>query len=680
MKRTDDIMSCKSTSKAVVAAALTAALASSGIALSACSANQEQESTQEESGLTFSIDDMDLDYSDRDQDASYDAQSATKIALGKTASVEGSGASANGADVTITAAGTYIISGKASDAQVLVECSDDDKVQLVLDNASVTCSDGPAVYVKSADKCFVTLAQGSKNSVSDAAGYTLTDDDGDTEPTAALFSKADLTLNGSGSLTVNGKCNNGIGSKDDLVFCGGTYIVTAANDGLRGRDCVKVKDGTFDITSTQDAVKSNNDEDTTRGFIKIDGGTWTINAGDDAFHAESAFILNDGDVTVEQCYEGYEAIQIYLNGGTTSITASDDAINAANGANSDAQNSDVKGRNFSHDNNEGDGNGASDGQTPPEKPDGEASSNTDSTGNASNADSSSADGNGTKSADDFEVKNGSAPTAPDSSNTAGNSSSGNADGSNTSGNADNSNSSSNDKPSDPPSGQAPAGDGSEPGQDGDQGGPGGGGGLDADSSCLIQINGGTITLDAQGDGIDSNGSIELNGGEVVVYGPTSGGDGALDYGTNATVNGGSIIALGSSGMAESFTSGGQAFALVSASGSAGDKVTVTDESGNTLLETKAAKDFECAVVSTTSMTEGSSYTISVAGSSTTFSASTTKSDSGKGGPGGQEPGNKDGASSDNGGQTGGDADSGSGSSDSPQSESSASSSNTNQTT
>ena len=680
MKRTDDIMSCKSTSKAVVAAALTAALASSGIALSACSANQEQESTQEESGLTFSIDDMDLDYSDRDQDASYDAQSATKIALGKTASVEGSGASANGADVTITAAGTYIISGKASDAQVLVECSDDDKVQLVLDNASVTCSDGPAVYVKSADKCFVTLAQGSKNSVSDAAGYTLTDDDGDTEPTAALFSKADLTLNGSGSLTVNGKCNNGIGSKDDLVICGGTYSVTAANDGLRGRDCVKVKDGTFDITSIQDAVKSNNDEDTTRGFIKIDGGTWTINAGDDAFHAESAFILNDGDVTVEQCYEGYEAIQIYLNGGTTSITASDDAINAANGANSDAQNSDVKGRNFSHDNNEGDGNGASDGQTPPEKPDGEASSNTDSTGNASNADSSSADGNGTKSADDFEVKNGSAPTAPDSSNTAGNSSSGNADGSNTSGNADNSNSSSNDKPSDPPSGQAPAGDGSEPGQDGDQGGPGGGGGLDADSSCLIQINGGTITLDAQGDGIDSNGSIELNGGEVVVYGPTSGGDGALDYGTNATVNGGSIIALGSSGMAESFTSGSQAFALVSASGSAGDKVTVTDESGNTLLETKAAKDFECAVVSTTSMTEGSSYTISVAGSSTTFSASTTKSDSGKGGPGGQEPGNKDGASSDNGGQTGGDADSGSGSSDSPQSESSASSSNTNQTT
>ena len=588
MRRKHDMLSCKSKTKAIIAAALAAAVATSSVAVSGC--DSEQESTQE-TGLTFDIADMDLDYSDRDQDASYDDDSATKITLGDTANVDGSGASANGADVTITAAGTYIISGSASDAQVLVECAGDDKVQLVLDNADITCSDGPAIYVKSADKCFVTLAEGSSNNVSDAAGYTLTDDDGSEEPTAALFSKADLTLNGTGNLTVNGNCNNGIGSKDDLVICGGSYTVTAANDGLRGRDCVKVKDGTFEITSTQDAVKSNNDEDTTRGFIKIDGGTWTVNAGDDAFHAETAFILNDGDVTVEQCYEGYEAVQVYLNGGTTYITASDDAINAASGSSSDTQNADDKGRSFSHDDNAGDtdGNQQGDGQTPPEKPSGDAGEADSSSSDGSSSDNSSTD----KTADDFTVMNGQAPD-------------------------------------------------NQPNQGGGQGGDqnagahgGAGGGMDADSSCLVQINGGSITLDAQGDGIDSNGSLEVCGGKLIIFGPTSGGDGALDYGTTATITGGSVIALGSSGMAQSFSSGSQAFAMVSASGSAGDKVVVLDSSGKKIASVKAVKDFDCAVVSTTTMSDGTSYTLKVAGKSTSFTASCESSQGGMGagGPG-----------------------------------------------
>ena len=146
--------------------------------------------------------------------------------------------------------------------------------------------------------------------------------------------------------------------------------------------------------------------------------------------------------------------------------------------------------------------------------------------------------------------------------------------------------------------------------------------MDADASCLVQINGGDIILDSGGDGIDSNGAVEMTGGSVVVYGPTSGGDGSLDYGTTASITGGKIIALGSKGMAVSFTSGTQPFALVDISGSDGDSVTVSDVDGEKLISTTAAKNFETAVVSCSTMSEGTSYTITSGKSSATFTATT----------------------------------------------------------
>ena len=574
--------------QAVLASALGLAIASAGFALSGC--DSAGSNTAQATGLTFSIDDMDLGYTSRDKDPSYDGPTATKISLGSTTTVKGTGATADASTVTITEKGTYILSGKATDTQVLVACADDAKVQLVLDGAAITCSNGPAIYVKSADKCFVTLAKGSKNILADNSGYTLTDDSGDEEPAAALFSKCDLTLNGTGKLTVNGRCNNGIGSKDDLVITGGNYVINAANDGLRGRDCVKVAEGTFDITSKQDAVKSNNDEDTTRGFVKIDGGTWTINAGDDAFHAETAFILNDGDIDVESCYEGYEGMQGYINGGTTSITASDDAVNAAGGSTSDAQDEGDRGKNFNH------GSDSGNKKTPPDKPDADGQS----------ASRSSDEGDGEKTADDFKVVKDGGTTAQDSGDKTEKSSSESQD----QGNQDNGN-----PAGEPPKDSAPQADDRAQGN---------GGSMDADASCLIQINGGTITLNAQGDGIDSNGAIEVNGGDIVVYGPTSGGDGALDYGTSATVNGGSVIALGASGMAESFTDGSQAFALVNASGSKGDKVEVVDEDGKALVSTTAAKSYETAVISCSGMSEGKRYTLKTGSDTTKFTASTSK--------------------------------------------------------
>ena len=315
---------------------------------------------------------MDFAYSDRDRDASYDEAAATKIALtGQGATVSGEGAAVEGSTVIITAAGTYVVSGELTAGSLTVNAGDADKVQIVLSGASIRNEVGPALNIQQADKVFVTLAAGSQNTLADGASYTLAE--GEDEPNAALYSKADLTINGTGALTVEGNYRHGVNSKDDLVVTGGTLTVTAKEDGLRGKDCVKVADGSFAITAGGDGVKSNNDEDPTRGFVSIDGGTFAVEAGDEGFQAatylrlaggdaqikaadhalrsdveaamsggtyvveaggkgmnpETKFTMDGGTFTVAGCEEGIEAQEVIVNDGELNITASDDGINAA---------------------------------------------------------------------------------------------------------------------------------------------------------------------------------------------------------------------------------------------------------------------------------------------------------------------------------------------------------------
>ena len=318
------------------------------------------------------INGMDFDYSDRDKDASYDAASATKIALsGAGATVEGDGAAVDGSTVTITAAGTYVVSGELTDGELVVNATDQDKVQVVLAGATIRNADGAAFEVQQADKVFVTLAEGSQNTLADGAAYTLAD--GEDEPNAALFSKDDLTINGTGALTVEGNYRHGVNSKDDLVITGGAITVTAVEDGLRGKDCVKIADGSFAVTAGGDGVKSSNDEDPTRGFVSIDGGTvaldvqddgvqaatylritggegavraadhalrseveaamtggdFTVEAGGKGMNPETRFTMDGGSLAVTGCDEGIEAEEVIINDGVLDIVASDDGINAA---------------------------------------------------------------------------------------------------------------------------------------------------------------------------------------------------------------------------------------------------------------------------------------------------------------------------------------------------------------
>ena len=166
---------------------------------------------------------------------------------------------ADGADVTITAAGTYLVKGAATDATLTVNAAKTDKIQLVFDGVSLSCTDGPAVYIKCADKVFITLADGSENFLSDGSSYEIVDDGSTLD--AALFSKEDLTVNGSGSLTVNGNYKHGIVSKDDLIITGGVITVTSVKAGIDGKDCVKIGGGTIRITAGSDGIRSSNDED-----------------------------------------------------------------------------------------------------------------------------------------------------------------------------------------------------------------------------------------------------------------------------------------------------------------------------------------------------------------------------------------------------------------------------------
>ncbi|NTU90150.1 MAG: carbohydrate-binding domain-containing protein, partial [Actinobacteria bacterium] len=222
---------------------------------------------------------MDSEYTDADLDGTWEDSTATHITLADNAiTIDGEGASADGNILTISAGGTYVLSGTLSDGQIAVAAGTEDKLKIVLNAVSVNCETGPAILISEADKVFVTLAEGTQSYLSDGSSYALAE--GEDEPNAVIFSSVDLTLNGTGELEIESSYRHAICSKDDLVITGGTYIINAAEDALRGRDCVKICAGTFEIEAAGDAIKSNNDEDSTLGFISVDGGTFYIVAGD----------------------------------------------------------------------------------------------------------------------------------------------------------------------------------------------------------------------------------------------------------------------------------------------------------------------------------------------------------------------------------------------------------------
>lgn len=222
-------------------------------------------------------------------------------------------------DLTITEAGVYILTGDY-EGMIVVEVGKEDKVQLVLENAALTNGSGPAIYVRSADKVFITAAAGTVNTISDGSDYVLTD--GDTTVDAAVFSKDDLTVNGAGKLTIRGNCKHAVVSKDDLVITAKDLTVSASNVGLSGKDSVTLSEAAVSITAGSDGIRSEN------GSVLISDGEYTIQSRDDGIHANEKAEISAGTLNITAC-EGIEGTYILISGGDISIQASDDGINAA---------------------------------------------------------------------------------------------------------------------------------------------------------------------------------------------------------------------------------------------------------------------------------------------------------------------------------------------------------------
>ncbi|MEZ5126618.1 MAG: carbohydrate-binding domain-containing protein [Thermoleophilia bacterium] len=266
-------------------------------------------------------------------DGDYNESDVIDVDLSSATSQTNNGVTVEGTTITISAPGTYRLSGTLDGGQVLVDSPGEGKVRLILDDASITSSDSPALEIAAADELVLVLAAGSSNVLADAAGYS-TSTSGDA-PVAALSSMADLTIAGDGSLSVTGNANDGIASKDGLVILSGDVSVTAVDDGIRGKDYLRIEGGTVTVDAADDALKSDNEEDASVGYIAFLGGEVTLSAGDDGAHAEGGLVMGDATVTVLESTEGLEATAMTLAGGTIDVTASDDGINLAGGDGSD---------------------------------------------------------------------------------------------------------------------------------------------------------------------------------------------------------------------------------------------------------------------------------------------------------------------------------------------------------
>ncbi|MBQ3668849.1 MAG: carbohydrate-binding domain-containing protein, partial [Clostridia bacterium] len=247
-------------------------------------------------------------FTDRDLEQQADTSEAKQLTL------------VSGSDVTVTEAGVYMVSGSAKECTIYVEAGEE-KVQIVLDSVSVTNTSKPVIYVKEADKVFVTLA--GESSLSVTGTFTA---DGSTNTDGVIFSKSDLVLNGTGSLKIS-STKNGIVGKDDLKITGGTYVISAQSKCIEANDSIRIAGGTFTLTAGTDGLHVESD-DAAKGYIYISGGSFEISARDDGIHATSIVQIDGGEFNIS-AYEGIEGTYIQLNGGTITITASDDGINAA---------------------------------------------------------------------------------------------------------------------------------------------------------------------------------------------------------------------------------------------------------------------------------------------------------------------------------------------------------------
>ena len=540
-------------------------------------------------------------FTDRDSDPAYDESTAVKIILsGSTATATSDAVKISGSTVKITEAATYIVSGNLDDGMLVVDAPKDAKVQIVLSSASVASKTYAPLLVLQADKVFVTLAEGTQNTLSGGESFPSLEDN---NIDGVIYAKTDLTFNGTGTLTVTSPAGHGIVCKDDLVFTGGSYTVQSASHAIDANDSVRIAAASFTANAGKDGIHAENSDDAALGYVYISGGNFKIDAEGDGISAGS---------------------YLQIGGGTFDITA------GGGSKNGDKHSSDGYG---------GFGGGFGGGM----RPGGRATTAADTTDSTSmkglkaGTDIKIAEGTlSINSADDGVHANGSLylekgtltiatgddglhaedtltvtggtvtvtesyeglealhikVSGGDTTLTASD------DGLNAAGGTD----------------QSGTG-GRDNGQFGGMGRPGGPGGMGGGMSSgngSILISGGTLNITASGDGIDANGTLEITGGHTTVCGPTQGDTATLDFDKTGTISGGTFIGTGAAGMAQTLTGSGQGVIAVRAGNiAANTQITLADSSGKVLLTHTPALGCNVVILSGPEIQKGETYTLTV---------------------------------------------------------------------
>lgn len=516
-------------------------------------AETAQAQASEDTVIPHSDNDM---FTDRDYEIGW--SDPVTVELQKdTAAVDGAGAIVSENTVTVNAAGAYVFTGELQ-GQVIVDAAETDKVQLVLDGAAITCENSAAIYIKNADKVFLTTARDSENALSSAGEFVQTDDN---NVDGTIFAKADLTLNGAGKLTVESETGHGVVTKDDLKITSGAYNITAAGQGLSGKNSVRVAGGEVAIDSGKDGIHSQHDEDAEKGFIYVIGGSFDITCVGDALDASGTLTVEDGefqittdggaenapvhmeermggpfptgdtdtdlDDLVSDSHKGLKAAAIQISGGSFQIDASDDAVHS-NGT------LDVSGGSFDIRTGD-DGFHADVSLTVTE---GDIRIETSYEGIESETITLSGGTIHVTAADDAVNGSGNSP--------------------------------------------------------------------------VVTISGGDITLNSGGDSLDSNGSLYVLGGTITLSGPENSGNGLLDCDYTAEITGGTLLGAGASGMNQNFGGTSTQCSILtdlSARQTAGTTVTLMDSSGTEIASYTPEKDYQCVLISTPVLTVGETYTI-----------------------------------------------------------------------
>ncbi len=547
-----------------------------------------------------SADDIDGDY------VRIELNDGDTVISGEGASVTSSG------NVKITAAGVYWITGELNGRLIVnidnTTSSDEEntaEVELILAGVTINATDSSAISVKGTKSVTITLADGTVNTLTDTADYVF--DEGEDEPDATLFSKNDLTLRGNGTLVIDSNYSTGIKSKGTLTIQGGTYEIESVGKGIVGKDYVTISGGDFTINAGAEGIKSTEDTDTSLGYINITGGTFDITSVEDAIQAVTDVVVSGtASISIETDQDGIQGNNVTVSAGTIDIKAGGGYSNASAKASewgnmwgsSSSTSTDtaasakgIKGVTSVN---------ISGGTITVDSADDSIHSNGNITVSGGTVTVSSGD-DGFHADDTTTIDGGTISVLVSYEGIEG--SDVIVNGGNIS--------------------VVASDDGFNAGGGSDGSSSGGMMGSDPFSQSsgdyLLKFTGGTVYVNAQGDGIDSNGDIEMTGGTVIVDGPTNGGNGAIDTGDAGqfSITGGTLIAGGATGMAETPTASVSSVPIVyfGYSISSGTTLTVKDSSGNTVLTYTPSKGAACTILASDALVSGQTYTFSYGSSS-----------------------------------------------------------------